>query len=271
MLSERRAAVVALVAGFVVFATRAVLPAAEGVLRRRAHRAVLTVGYSAAFWNATEGVGFGARAVKSVIAPDEVSERDASSDVYRVIENYNLVFTIRAEPLTGVGFGKPFYQPRTLPDISFFVFYQYIPHNSILWIWLNMGYVGFVALLFVIAAALRAGTRASLRLPSGDALAVTVGALAFIVMFFVFAFVDIAWDARMLPVPRGLHGHLCEHAATVERRPRPGRLLTLTRRSESLTPADRRRSWGSASPTRAPSSIAAAASSASLIVTSMSR
>ena len=33
-------------------------------------------------------------------------------------------------------------------------------------------------------------------------------------MFFVFAYVDIAWDARSLPVPRGVHGHLCEHAAT---------------------------------------------------------
>ena len=31
-------------------------------------------------------------------------------------------------------------------------------------------------------------------------------------MFFVFAYVDIAWDARDLPVPRGVHGHVCEHA-----------------------------------------------------------
>ena len=116
VLSERRAAAVALVAGFLVFAL---------VLFFRRRKAffvvvpvvlVLATAYSAAFWNATEGVGFGARAVKTVIAPDDVSERDASSDIYRDIENYNLVYTIRAEPLTGVGFGKPFYQPAQLPD-----------------------------------------------------------------------------------------------------------------------------------------------------------
>ena len=84
--------------------------------------------------------------------------RDASSDLYREIENFDLVYTIRAEPLTGVGFGKPFYQPAPLPDISFFVFYRYIPHNSVLWIWLKMGFVGFVAMFFVIAAALRAAS-----------------------------------------------------------------------------------------------------------------
>jgi hypothetical protein len=196
VLSERRAAAVALAVGFIVFAfilffrrRKAFFVLVPAVL-------LLSVAYTAAFWNSSEGAGFGARAVKTVFAPKSVSERDASSDVYRIIENYDLVYTIRVAPQTGVGFGRPFYQPAQLPNISFFVFSQYIPHNSILWIWLKMGYVGFVALLFLIAATLRAGTRASLALPSGDALAVTVGALAFIVMFFVFAYVDIAWGPR---------------------------------------------------------------------------
>src|SRR5262249_41531672 len=119
VLSQRRAAAVGLVAGFGVFSLvlffrrrRAFFVVAPVVL-------VLAVGYSAAFWNSNEGVGFGARAVKSVIRPNEVSQRDASSDVYRVIENYNLLYTIRAAPLTGVGFGRPFDQPARLPDISF--------------------------------------------------------------------------------------------------------------------------------------------------------
>jgi O-antigen ligase len=196
VLSERRAAFVALAAGFIAFTIvlffrrrRAFLVLVPTVL-------VLFVGYSAVFWNATGGVGFGARAVKTVFSPNEVSERDSASDIYRAIENFDLVSTIRAEPLTGVGFGKPFHQPAPLPDISFFVFFQYIPHNSILWIWLKLGFLGFVSLLFVAAAVLRAGTRASLQVQSGDALAVTVSALAFVVMFFVFAYVDIAFDAR---------------------------------------------------------------------------
>jgi hypothetical protein len=35
-----------------------------------------------------------------------------------------------------------------------------------------------------------------LALPSGDGLAVTIGALAFIVMFFVFAYVDLIWGPK---------------------------------------------------------------------------
>ena len=118
-----------------------------------------------------------------------------SSDAYRELENFDLVNTIRSERLTGVGFGKPFYQPAPLPDINF-VFARYIPHNSVLWIWLKMGFLGFVALFLVIAVAIRAGVRAALTLPTGAALAVTIGALAFIVMFFVFAYVDLVWGTK---------------------------------------------------------------------------
>ena len=75
------------------------------------------------------------------------------------------MYTAKTDPF-GVGFGKPFYQPIPLPDISFFVFSEYIPHNSIMWIWLKMGYLGFVTLLFLLAAAIRAGTRAVMRLPT---------------------------------------------------------------------------------------------------------
>jgi O-antigen ligase len=196
VLSQRRAAFVALAAGFVVFAIVLFFRRRKAFYILLPTVLILTAGYTAAFWNANDGVGFGARAIKSVFAPDEVSERDSASDIYRAIENYNLVYTIRAEPLTGVGFGKPFYQPAPLPNISWFVFYQYIPHNSVLWIWLKMGLAGFVTLLFIIAATIRAGIRASLRVPSGDALAVTVSALAFVVMFFVFAYVDLAFNSK---------------------------------------------------------------------------
>jgi O-antigen ligase len=170
--------------------------------RRRAFLAVvplvvlLTAGYTVAFWNATSGVGFGAQAIKTVIAPDSVSERDRSSDLYRAIENYDLAYTLRAEPLTGVGFGKPFYRPIPLPDISFFVFYQYIPHNTIVWVWLKLGYFGFISMLVMFATTIRAGTRAALRVPSGNTLAVAVGALAAVVMFILFAYVDIAFTAQ---------------------------------------------------------------------------
>ena len=69
--------------------------------------------------------------------------------MYRTVENLDINATINAKPLTGLGFGQKFYRPFPLPDISFFLFYEYIPHNSILWIWIKTGVGGFVAMLFL--------------------------------------------------------------------------------------------------------------------------
>ncbi|NNE11577.1 MAG: O-antigen ligase family protein [Ilumatobacter sp.] len=196
VLSQRRAAVVALGAGVLLYFIVLLVRQRATFLKLFPVTVLAVAGYSVAFWNSSGGVGFGARAIKTVLSPEELSERDTNSNIYRLIENYNLVFTIRNNPLFGVGFGQPFDQPVTLPDISFFVFYEFIPHNSILWIWLKTGYLGFVTLLVIVAFTLRAGTRATLALPSGNLLAVTIAGLGYVVMFLVFAFVDIAWDSR---------------------------------------------------------------------------
>jgi O-antigen ligase len=193
VLSQRRAGVIALGAGFVVLAIVLFFRRRKAFLVVVPLVALLTVGYTAAFWNTTDGIGFGAQAIKSVVAPGSLSAEDKSSDLYRDTERYNIVYTMRAEPLTGVGFGKPFYQPAALPYIIGFGFSEYTPHNAILWIWLKMGFLGFVVLLFMIAATIRAGVRASMRLVSGHNLAVTAAALAFVVMFVIFGFVDLVW------------------------------------------------------------------------------
>jgi len=196
IVSQRRAAIIGLAAAFLVFLAVLFFRRRKVFLVIVPLVAIATVGYTAAFWNTTSGIGFGAQAIKSVLAPDQVTEKDASSDFYREIENYDLAYTIRAEPVTGVGFGKPFYKPAQLPSISGFVFFEFIPHNSVLWIWLKVGFFGFVSLLFVLAVALRQGVRAAMWMPTGDALVITIGALCFVVMFATFAFVDIAWVAQ---------------------------------------------------------------------------
>jgi hypothetical protein len=159
---------------------------------------VLAVGYLGAFWGSTGLVGFPAQAVKSVIAPSQVSDKDQSSDLYRVVENYDLSVTIHAKPLTGLGFGQKFYRPIPLPDISFFPFYEYIPHNSILWIWVKTGVGGFIAMLYLMASALRQGVRAVLRVPTGRDAVLCFAAAGYVVMYVVFAYVDIAWDPRSM-------------------------------------------------------------------------
>jgi hypothetical protein len=155
-----------------------------------------TVGYVGAFWNNTGSVGFPAQAVKSVIAPGSLSAEDQSSDLYRVVENFNLHFTIHSNPVLGLGFGQRFYQPVRLPDISFFEFYEFMPHNSILWIWINTGFAGFVTMFYLLGRSVMIGARRLRIVPDGRDAAALTTAVLFIVMYAVYAYVDIAWDAR---------------------------------------------------------------------------
>ena len=194
LLSQRRAAVIGL-----AVALLALLVMLWKLNRRLLYRvgplfALVTVAYLAAFWNSESTLGFPAQAVKTVIAPGDISERDKGSDLYRVIENYDISATIHAKPITGMGFGQKFLRPAALPDISFFPFYEYITHNSVLWIWIKMGVGGFVAMLFLFGSALRRGVRAVVSLTTGRDVLTVLVATGYLVMYVVFAYVDIAWD-----------------------------------------------------------------------------
>ena len=196
-LSNRRAAVIGLLTGVAMLAVILFWRQPRTFWKFAPVATELVTVYVGAYWHSTADVGFPAQAIKSVIAPGAVSDRDASSDAYRVIENKDLNYTIRQNPITGVGFGNPFYQPLPLPDISAnFEFHNHIPHNSMLWIWLQTGFAGFIALLYVLGRSLMLGASKIRRLPDGANTAALSSATIFIAMFFVFAFVDIAWDAR---------------------------------------------------------------------------
>ena len=196
LVAQRRAAIIGLGLGLVALFVVLFWRQRRTFWRLAPVVLIAVVGYLGAFWNSAGTAGFPAQAIKTVISPGSVSETDQSSDIYRQIENADLSATIRDVPLTGLGFGRPFYQPFTLPDISFFEFYRYIPHNSMLWIWIQTGFFGFASLFFVVGRALAVGARKLRQLTSAaDAAAVATASL-FVMMYIVFAYVDIAWDAR---------------------------------------------------------------------------
>jgi hypothetical protein len=158
--------------------------------------ALLMVGYVGAFWNSQSSVAFPAQAIKAVIAPGSASYEDQSSDLYRLVEAYDLNFTIRADPIKGLGFGQPFYRPVTLPDISWFELSAYVPHNSVLWIWIKMGFLGFVSMFYLFSKAILLGADRVRRTASGVDLVVALCAVSFVGMYAVYSYVDISWDAR---------------------------------------------------------------------------
>jgi hypothetical protein len=153
----------------------------------------------AIFWNDTSPLGLPARTLKESVSSNAGTVQEDLSTQYRVKENYDIDYTSHhSSPWTGIGFGQKFFTPEPLPDISFFEWWQYFPHNSILWIWLTTGVGGFLALLFLIGCTIMVGVQTLLKLPGPDLRAIALTAVLYIVMHFIFAYVDISWDYRSM-------------------------------------------------------------------------
>lgn len=153
--NQRRVGSLALMLGtlvVVLLAYRLLKSRRNAILNTGIALVILVPIYMAITWNTTGLVAEPTRAVKSLIQPNE---RDASSNDYREIENLNLKYNIQIDPIKGRGYGKPiiFYVP--LPDISaLFYWWDIIPHNTILWVWMRLGVVGFSAFWFFIGRAI---------------------------------------------------------------------------------------------------------------------
>jgi hypothetical protein len=120
-------------------------------LKRRVTRGVaisipILILYVAIGWSSKAAVFAGARTVRSVF--------DSSSDgstFWRDLENYNLYFTLKGNPLLGTGFGHPYEEVIHLPDISAnYSLYRFAPHNSILGLVAYGGFVGFTGIWLLV-------------------------------------------------------------------------------------------------------------------------
>ncbi len=90
-----------------------------------------------------------AQSVTSVIVQD-----DASS-VTRIIEDFNLFFTMRQTFPLPAGFGKPYTEFIVADDISeFFAQYRFLPHNSLLGLLMMAGPIGVALILAPYVGAL---------------------------------------------------------------------------------------------------------------------
>lgn len=79
-------------------------------------------------------------------------QKDASSQT-RDIENFNLLFTTKNSPILGTGLGHEYIEQVVAYDISeVFEAYRFVPHNSVLWLFMVggfVGYTGFFMMMFV--------------------------------------------------------------------------------------------------------------------------
>ncbi len=104
-------------------------------------------------WNSEATWALGARAIRSQTEPNA---RDNASNVYRDTEAFDVKFTRDQSPIWGVGYGSPFLQPLPLPAVST-EFVYYMPHNSLLWVWMRIGHIGFFLFYMMVATILVKG------------------------------------------------------------------------------------------------------------------
>lgn len=152
---------------------------------------VLLAGYTAAFQHTTGTLGQPARALMSVFDSKSATAEDANSNRYRVMENYDLRFTVRQSPVIGWGFGRPFLQPYVLPNIlALDPYYNYVPHNTIYWVWMRLGALGFAAFWYLVGSIIVRGCITARRLRSPYLQVVAVYVVAITVMEIIVAFAD---------------------------------------------------------------------------------
>jgi O-antigen ligase len=197
LASNRRAGVIVLLVallavGLIVFTERrkaffaSIVPA-------------LVVGalYVALFWNATGVLGQPARAIRSLYEPDP---RDAASNLYRVLETYNLNLTIHDDPILGVGFGREFKMVATLADLSWWPFWRFEPHNNVLWIWLKTGAIGYAVFWFLLGSAICRSAIATRRLADPALRTAALFCLFSLAVVVVFAYVDLGFVSARVTI-----------------------------------------------------------------------
>lgn len=132
-----------------------------------------------------------ANSIISVIQPSTADARDLQSNLYRVFEDADLKYTEAQSPILGYGFGKPFLTPSPLPNIiGLDPYYLYIPHNNILWIWMRLGPLGYLAFWYLFGAAIVRGGVIMKRLRDPDLQFVALFVIGAILMEIPLAYGD---------------------------------------------------------------------------------
>ena len=223
LLDQRRTGFIALAVVLVVVAVLLIFARPKRGLLLAAVAGVAALSYIGLFWDASGPLAEPVRAVRSVVDPSSVSARDQSSSAWRQIENRNIAFTIQHLPLTGVGLGEKYLVHVQPPPLYDFIYWQYITHNALLWLWLKAGPIAAFALWTVIARALLVGSAIFVRGRDRRVRWIAALPVALVVSQILFSAVDLGltYSRTMLVLGSvlGLLTYLADRATVGEPRP----------------------------------------------------
>jgi hypothetical protein len=201
LISERRAGLIAVMIAFVIFTASMIKINRKAFFMIAAPALLAAVVYLPLFWNNTGTLGQPARALRSVSSPDP---RDAASNLWRDLEAINVRATIASDPIMGIGFGRPFLQIVTVPDISFFEFWNYEAHHNVLWIWMKLGGIGFAAFFVLLLTGIARSIWLAKRLAHPELRTFAMIAMSGIVMSLVFCYVDLGFTGFRICILLGV-------------------------------------------------------------------
>ena len=151
----------------------------------------LMLAYVAIGWNSSSSVFAPVRSLRTVGNADI-----DSSTLFRDLENFNLLATLRIRPIIGTGFGLKFDQPVTTPDLPSFPEYRYMPHNSILGLWGFTGWLGFTGLFIAPVAAVFWAARSYRFARLADERAASLVVISFVLIYLIQCWGDIGFSER---------------------------------------------------------------------------
>jgi O-antigen ligase len=196
--NNRRAGIAAFVLAFIIL-----LPMVWVLLEKRRRQVLVFITVATMFsvvylplaWNSNATWAMPARALRSDSDPNS---RDAASNLYRIQEDTDLKYTRDLNPLIGYGCGKRWVQIIPLAHVSTDYMY-YIAHDSVLWLWMSLGHIGFFSFMMLIAAVLVRGTHICKQIRDPILLTTCILAILLTLMTFVYAKFDVQlFDMRVM-------------------------------------------------------------------------
>lgn len=192
MTMRRRAGLIAAETGLLVIAVYFLLKVPKRFLMYAPLALLVTVVYFAAFWNNPNSLGQPVRSFRTVFDSGSLNNRDRTSDEYRRVETLNVWWNIQAHPVDGIGFGVPYAKPAPFPDLtSFWPFWPYVPHNTVLWLWMKAGVLPFIVFWCLLGFGIQQAAAAAKRTNDPLVLVAAIGISAYIVMAVLFSYVDL--------------------------------------------------------------------------------
>jgi O-Antigen ligase len=170
------------------------------IVRRAAKVVVpLVAVYVWAGWNSMSGGTFKpVRTLRSV-----VDAKSDGSSFWRELENFNLMVTLRNNPIFGSGFGHPYQEYVAMPVVEY-PLEHYLPHNGILGLWAFTGVVGFAGLAMLWAGGVYFAIRSYHAAKSGTDRAAALVSFGAVLVWLMLAWGDLGlgvWPAVFTVAP----------------------------------------------------------------------